>query len=118
MTQSPAGTYENDILGNRTWLNRYVESTGKRYTWDAINRLASACDTTNGAGAGLIKLGYGLESELITGIGEALVALSCMYSAKSIASMILGGSIGGTVLGVLALVIHNCRIEIALSNGD
>ncbi|MFY9235305.1 MAG: hypothetical protein WAO58_12710, partial [Fimbriimonadaceae bacterium] len=30
-------------------MTGYVESTGKRYTWDAINRLTSACNTTNGA---------------------------------------------------------------------
>ncbi len=49
MTASPGFTYENDILGNRTWRNRYVPTGGMRYLWDELNRATSICGTASGA---------------------------------------------------------------------
>jgi RHS repeat-associated protein len=41
--------YEHDILGNRTWRNRYTSTGGVRYTWDILNRMLSACNASAGA---------------------------------------------------------------------
>ncbi|MFN8139631.1 MAG: RHS repeat-associated core domain-containing protein [Fimbriimonadales bacterium] len=49
MTASPNKVYENDVLGNRTWRNRYVNSGGVRYTWDYINRMLTCCNANDGA---------------------------------------------------------------------
>ena len=46
---SSSNTYENDILGNRTWRNRYVSTGAVRMTWDALNRMVSCCNSTSGA---------------------------------------------------------------------
>jgi len=49
MTASPGSTtYQNDILGNRTWKN-YGQSSVQRYVWDEMGRLSSLCGTTQGA---------------------------------------------------------------------
>lgn len=54
MTASPktggAYAYENDVLGNRTWRDRYISgSSSARYTWDEVGRMYSYCTTSGGA---------------------------------------------------------------------
>ncbi|MFN8139628.1 MAG: RHS repeat-associated core domain-containing protein [Fimbriimonadales bacterium] len=49
MSASPGYVYENDVLGNRTWRNRYVNTGGVRYTWDIVNRMETCCNDLTGA---------------------------------------------------------------------
>jgi RHS repeat-associated protein len=48
-TSTGSYDYEHDILGNRTWRNRYTSTGGVRYTWDVLNRMLTACNATGGA---------------------------------------------------------------------
>ena len=50
MTVSPMGPYENDVLGNRIWQNRYVQNAiARKMEWDVLNRMTSACTQSAGA---------------------------------------------------------------------
>lgn len=71
MTASPktggAYAYENDVLGNRTWRDRYVNgSTSARYTWDEAGRLFSYCTTSSGAK--YVYRADGMRAEKIEGL--------------------------------------------------
>jgi RHS repeat-associated protein len=48
MAASPGHTYENDILGNRSWRSPYV-STVRKYVWDDVNRMESYASESIGA---------------------------------------------------------------------
>lgn len=68
MTASPGSyVYENDKLGNRTWRNRYTNtSSSQRYTWDEAGRMFSFC--TPSAGAKYIYRADGMRVEKVEGL--------------------------------------------------
>lgn len=49
MSASPGFTYENDVLGNRSWRNHASGTGGQQMGWDALNRMTKCYGVSDGA---------------------------------------------------------------------